>query len=189
MRRPAAPSRRSAAGAGRSGALAGEPHRGDLLEEDRIENLARDRRGDLATLTAPLGDHHHHDLRRLGRGERCEPRVVLTLLGLRLGDHLGGARLPRDVEPGNARRRAGSVVVHHRPETLPEERPHDRRQLDVAVDLSLVAPDDAAIGPLDPLHQARPPQDAATGDPPPRPPPPPAPGAPPTGPPHWRPPP
>src|SRR5262245_7155 len=164
MRRPAAPSRRSAAGAGRPGSLAGEPHRGDLLEEDRIENLARDRPGDLAPLTAPLGDHHHHDLGRLRRGERRKPRVVLALLGLRLGDHLRGARLARDVDSGNARRRAGSIVVHHRPEALPQERPHDRRQLDVAVDLSLVAPDDAAIGPLDPLHEARSPEDAAVGD-------------------------
>src|SRR6266508_1478552 len=86
MRSPAAPSPRSAAGAGRSEALAGDLHRGDLLEEDRVQDLPRDRGRDLATFTTPLRDHHHDNLRRLRRRKGGEPRVVLALLGLRLGD-------------------------------------------------------------------------------------------------------
>src|SRR5258706_14207449 len=35
-------------------ALAGEPNRGDLFEEDRVQDLARDRRRHLTTLAAPL---------------------------------------------------------------------------------------------------------------------------------------
>src|SRR6266540_2279364 len=105
MRSPAAPSPRSAAGAGRSEALAGDLHRGDLLEEDRVQDLPRDRGRDLATFTTPLRDHHHDDLRRLRRRKGGEPRVVLALLGLRLGDHLRGAGLSGDVEAGDAGRR------------------------------------------------------------------------------------
>src|SRR5213594_4187188 len=83
---------------------------------------------------------------RPGRPYRRAPRVVLPLLGLGLGDRLRGTGLAGDVEPGDPRGRARSVVVHDRPEALTEERPHHWRELGVAGHLPLIAPDEAARG-------------------------------------------
>src|SRR6185436_3462753 len=79
-----------------SAPIAEDGHR-DLLEEDRLVDLARDRGGDLATLAAPLDHHHHHDLRILHGRERGEPRVVLATARVALRLALRGARLARDV--------------------------------------------------------------------------------------------
>src|SRR5688572_2349130 len=51
---------------------------GDLLEEDRVEDLARDGRGHLPALAAALYQHDHHDLRVLHGSEGGEPRVILS---------------------------------------------------------------------------------------------------------------
>src|SRR5512132_618813 len=53
----------------------------DLLEEDRVEDLAGDGRRHRAAMAATLDEHDHHDLRVLRRRERREPGVVLTLGG------------------------------------------------------------------------------------------------------------
>src|SRR5919201_2121952 len=110
--------------------LSREPDHRDLLEEDRAEDLLRDRGRHVAAVTAALDDHHDDHFGIFRRRERREPRVVLTLLGFRLGDDLGGARLARDVEPGNARGDAGAAFVHDGPERLTQERPDDGRELD-----------------------------------------------------------
>src|SRR5262249_21327681 len=62
--------------------------------------------------------------------------------------------------PGNLRRRAGSVVVHDGPEALAQEGPDHGRELRMAGHLPLIAPDDLILA-LDPLHETRPPEDAA----------------------------
>src|SRR5256885_1800531 len=71
----------------------GEGRHRDLLEEDRIEDLARDRRRGLTAVAAALDEHDDDRLRLLRGRERGEPRVVLALLGLRVRDGLRGARL------------------------------------------------------------------------------------------------
>src|SRR5688572_32002002 len=71
---------------------------GNLLEEEGVEDLPRDGRGHLAALAAALDEDDHDDLRILHRRERREPRVVLPLVRLRVGDHLGGTGLAGDVD-------------------------------------------------------------------------------------------
>src|SRR5882672_4357614 len=73
--------------------LAGDVEARDLLEEDRVVNLAGDRRGHRAAVAAALDEHDDHDLGIPRRGEGGEPRVVLPLLRLRVGHRLRGARL------------------------------------------------------------------------------------------------
>src|SRR5215813_14770284 len=90
----------------RSMPIIGSPsqlRRGHLLEEDRVEDPPSDRRRDLAALTAALDEHDDHDLGVAHRREGREPRVILPLLCLRMRDHLGSTRLPRDVDPRNLR--------------------------------------------------------------------------------------
>src|SRR5262249_42332190 len=72
--------------------------------------------------------------------------------------------LARDVEAGDARRRAGPTLVDDRPQALLEERPHDRRQLDVPADLAGIAIERAPLGALHALHESRLPQHAPVGD-------------------------
>src|SRR5581483_3536362 len=76
---------------------------GDLFEEDGVQDLAGDRRRYLPTLAAAFHEHDDDDFGILHRRERGEPRVVLPLLGFRVRDHLGRARLARDVESRDAR--------------------------------------------------------------------------------------
>src|SRR5216684_5082422 len=79
----------------------GEPGDGHLLVEDRVEDLAGDRRRRFTAVAAALDEDDDHRLGVLHGRERREPRVVLALLGLRVGDDLRGARLAGDVEPRN----------------------------------------------------------------------------------------
>src|SRR5215813_7564405 len=88
-----------------------------LLEEDRVEDPPSDRRRDLAALTAALDEHDDDDLGVAHGREGCEPRVVLALLGLGVRDHLGGARLSRDIDPRDLGADAGAVI-HNRPQRL-----------------------------------------------------------------------
>src|SRR5919108_2552485 len=137
---------------------------GDLLEEDRVEDLASDGRRHLPALAAALHQHDHDDFRILHRGEGGEPRVVLPLVGLGVRDHLRRAGLARDVEARNARAGAGAVVVDDRPQALAQEGPHGGVQLDVTGHRARVRPHDTALRALDALHETRLPQHAAVGD-------------------------
>src|SRR6267143_4968649 len=96
--------------------LAGDVEARDLLEEDRVVNLAGDRRGHRAAVAAALDEHDDHDLGVPRRREGGEPPVVLSLLRLRAGDRLRGARLAGDVQARDARGRARPVArVYHGP--------------------------------------------------------------------------
>src|SRR6266545_6825749 len=97
---------------------------GDLFHEDGVEDLPRDRRRHLPALTTALDEDDDHRLRFSYRRERGEPGVILALLGLGLRDHLGGARLAGDVEPGDAGAGAGAALVDDGPQRLPQEGPH-----------------------------------------------------------------
>src|SRR5688500_16241112 len=79
----------------------------DLLEEDRVEDLARDRRRDLTALAAALDEHDDHDLGILDRREGGEPGVVLSPVRAGVGDRLRRPRLPGNVETGDAGAGAG----------------------------------------------------------------------------------
>src|SRR5438132_542500 len=145
--------------------LAADVEARDLLEKDRVVDRARDRRGHGAAVASTLDEHHDHDLGIPHRRERGEPCVVLPLLRFRVGDRLRRPGLARDLEAGNARGDAGAIgAIHDRPHALAQERPDGGIQLDVPVDAAGVAPDDAALGPLDALHEARLPEHASVGD-------------------------
>src|SRR5262245_60050831 len=76
--RPACPASRSREAAGRRPAPSSpELHLGDLLEEDGLQHLTRDRRGDLAAEARPLGEHDDDHLGLLDRSESREPRMVM----------------------------------------------------------------------------------------------------------------
>src|SRR3990170_2075786 len=134
---------------------------GDALEENGVEDLPRDRRGDLPALAAALGEHHDDDLGILDRRERREPGVILSEGRLRLRDRLRRAGLAGDIEARDTRAAARAAVVDHGPQGVAEERPDDRRELHVAVHLARVAPEHALPGTLDPLDEPRPPEHAA----------------------------
>src|SRR5438552_2133089 len=142
----------------------GESDHRDLLEEDRVEDLARDRRGGVATVPATLDEDDDHHLRRLRGGEGGEPGVVLSLLRLRVRDRLRGAGLAGDVETRDTRLSAGPAIVHDGPEAIADHRPHHGREVDVAVHVSRISEHDALLRPLDALYDTRLPQDAAVRD-------------------------
>jgi hypothetical protein len=89
--------------------------------------------------------------------------MVLAAIGPGLVDHLGGAGLAGDLEPGDRGGDAGAIA-HRRHQALVQEGPDQGRELDVARDLAGVAPEQALAGPLDALDQPRLPAHAAVGD-------------------------
>src|SRR6185436_20778221 len=96
-RRPPGASPRSGGAGGRieaSGALA-EPHHRDLVEEQRLVDLARDRGGHLSALAPALDENDDDDLGIIGGRKGREPGMVLSLGGITLGDALGRPRLAR----------------------------------------------------------------------------------------------
>src|SRR2546422_8334463 len=91
---------RSGTGGGRRAASAADLDRRDLLEEDRVQDLPRDRRGDLAAPATAFGEHDHDDLWVLHGRERGEPRGVLAERRLRFPVSRPVPGLPPMAGPG-----------------------------------------------------------------------------------------
>src|SRR5262249_46814458 len=161
--RPKAASPRYGGVAGPAGAspVFSELHLGDLFEEDGLVDLMRDGSSDLTALAAALHEHNDHDLGILGGREGREPRVVLALGRIALVHALRSARLARDLDTGDARRATRPALVDHARQSMPQQGPHEGREIDAARHLAGRRIGEGAIDPLHALHQARTPEHAA----------------------------
>src|SRR6185369_11941975 len=131
--RPPGASPRSEGAGGRSetsGALA-ELHHRDLVEEERLVDLARDRGSHLSALAAALDEDDDDDLGIIGGREGREPGVVLSLGGIALGDALGRARLAGHEDAGYPSGGAGATLVDGARERVAQKGPDRGRQVDL----------------------------------------------------------